>query len=63
MVPRHWIFDQSKQGTDIDRKAAGKVMPAVTFDGAAVERTKSPEIPQGPLRQNADLQTTRENNH
>ena len=39
----HWISRQSRQGTNIvftlDNKAAGKPMPAVTFDGAVVERT------------------------
>ena len=45
-----------------DNRASGKTMPAVTVDGAAVQRNKSFEKPLGPLRQNADLQTTCGNN-
>ena len=45
----------------LDNRAASKQMPAVTFDGAVVERTSS-EIPLDPLWQNTDPQKTRGNN-
>ena len=45
----------------LDNRAAGKPMPAVTFDGAVVNEQVS-ELPWVPLRQYADLQAICENN-
>ena len=47
----------------LDNRAAGKPVPAVTFDGAVVERTSHLRyLGIHPHRQNADLQKTRGNN-
>ena len=42
------------QWSTLDNRAARKVMPAATVDGAVVEQTSS-EIPWDPLQQSADL--------